>query len=128
MMLRGVVALLLFLGWAEAGISQNLNTQELARQCSEATGRTGNPTAIEEREGFFCLGTILGAWAVMHQNCRDRDMGLRPNWALTAGSMPSLGAGAQAFLNYVDGNPRAWGDPAMVSVMNALADAFPCGR
>lgn len=100
--------------------SHALDTQELARQCQNSAGNARNTTAVEDREGFFCLGVILGAYSVMNANCANG------NSRLTAGRMPSLGAGAQAYLNYVSSNPARWGDPAMNSVFAALAQAFPC--
>jgi hypothetical protein len=74
----------------------------------------------------FCYGVTQGVSQLMWWNCLSREDGFAADPLLTAGLPPSAGAAMQAWLNWARANPAKWNERFELSLIWALAEAFPC--
>lgn len=78
------------------------------------------------RPAGYCSGFIAGVWYMMSINCINEDFreALSPDFQ--AGYVSSPRARVQAFLNWAEDHPEAWGEPMFFGVVNSLSSTFPC--
>lgn len=106
-------------GQNESG-TRPTNVQRLLDDCEQYTEERGGGG------GFYCLGMVAGAIEVLRLNCESAKEGLNPAPGLRSGPVPSIGAGAQAFVNWARAHPENWGTYEVWGMMMALTEAFPC--
>lgn len=75
---------------------------------------------------FYCLGVVAGISWMMESNCISVSYGRTPVGMLTAGDIPTIDAGAQAFATWARANPSRWGDNARLSMIEVFHREFPC--
>ena len=82
------------------------------------------------RNQSYCFGFVLGAYDVMHANGNMVDANKNPlpgNGVSTCSDEPvRADAMVQAFRKWAERNPKDWGKPADVGVINALHETWPC--
>lgn len=105
---------------AAQSVPTDYNAETMLKLCRGAAD--GDP----DMQSMICTFRIQGVAAITGENCLSKDQGYEPHEALASAPPPSRGSARQAFTNYMDANPDAWGLPWHIAVSLALSDAFPC--
>jgi Rap1a immunity proteins len=113
------LALYLLLGSAVPAITANVHdVQTLYQLCKKP---------IETQEFAVCIGFVSGVGETMGV----LQFGIRtfPDFgAFSICDAPPHGAMVQAFTDWAEKNPQEWKNPAILGVMTALRETWPCER
>lgn len=75
----------------------------------------------------FCLGYVSGIAGMMEEFSVKTTGAVRQRYGMCVSSpYPSANAEVQAFINWAEKNPRAWGLDMQAGVILALSDTWPC--
>lgn len=116
------ICTVLFLIFFAPAFSQSRSgtVQEPLDDCEDFTENRGGGGA------FYCLGMVAGAHEVLRLNCNSVEYESNPTPSLRSGPIPTIGAGAQAFVNWARDHPQNWSTPQVWGMTMALTEAFPC--
>jgi hypothetical protein len=114
----------LALGFAAAPpacAEEELTTGRLLQECNETEGSA---------DWTYCFGIILGVSGVLlvNGNLVDANKNRVPDNGVSMCITEHVSSGAmvQAFRNWAERNPKDWGKKAVLGVMNALHETWPC--
>jgi hypothetical protein len=114
-----MLALYLLLGSAVPAITADVHdVQSLHQLCKKP---------IETQEFAVCMGFVSGVGETMGV----LQFGIRtfPDFgAFSICDAPPHGAMVQAFTDWAEKNPQEWKNPAILGVMTALRETWPCER
>jgi Rap1a immunity proteins len=93
------------------------DVQELYQWCKDQTAGSAYNS--------YCLGVVVGvSQTLYHVGELDHGHPL----AICGEPGPTIGAEAQAFINWAEKNPDKWGWPAANGVIIALKEKWPCKK
>jgi len=109
-----VISVLLTAPFSNTSAQQNPNSIQVLRDACRAA------------PAGYCLGFIEGFGQLMLVNGVEH----HPDFAMCppGGQLPTGGAMIQSFLNWADGHPEAWPQPALAGVAVALGQTWPCQK
>lgn len=103
-------------------IVQADTVQEGRTACRNFVNINADMSGVELANAGKCAGMADGTIQVMVYNCSLGANPLLPK----AAPPPSVGAAAQAFLNWADAHPELWGERFADGMIAAAMETFPC--
>ena len=124
--MRGIVGIVLAGMMVSAGVARGddstYTVQKLLTDCNAPSGSPGHA---------FCTGFVSGVGGVMSINSYGISHFKSPQdsasvRALSTCGEATFGAEVQAFMNWAPKHPERWSEDAIIGVMRALRDTWPC--